>query len=274
MNTEVINSENQVLDWRDQQAWDAAVSIYAQSVVSIETIDSLTKRGIRGCWSDDMSWLADPETYEDFFDCFTAHYSHIKCFHGARPVDVGSYYQLGLVGQNQERVEQQFMVLFQDFPVELLIKAVAEHDYRGKSERGRVYTVCNDRELVDRSGHYLIHGSEYMLALAATLTQLAPSGADLRLRLRQSGIPTVFEMDVPLHAVPNPQLHSLVQTVVASWFQRRLFPNEHHSYDMGFSFEQDLLPSWIVNHYHPKVIRDPHFGGSNYYPDISSYDHC
>lgn len=263
-----------VLDWRKPDEWKSAISSYANDLLNDQLIQHLQSTEISGCWSDDMSWLPDPEVVEHFEVLLRKHYSHIKCFHGARPICVSSYYDQGFVGQSRKIIEDQFRKMYSDLDASLLDKVVLEHKKRGDTEKGKIYFVCDDRDLVEDSGHYLIQGSEYIMALAASLTRYSNQAEDYRLRLRASGIPTVFEVDLLLTQIPGIQIEELVRCIIASWVGERIFPGDQCEYEMGFVVHSDVGAESIVSHFHPRRIKDPHFGGIWYYPELLSCEVC
>jgi hypothetical protein len=163
-----------------------------------------------------MSWLLHPSIVDDFRELFLGFYSHMKGFHGCRPISVRSYYERGMLGQDDSGVLEAFRRIFSDVDARYLDAAIAEMGARGDNERGRIYFLCDDVELVKFCGHYLIQGSEYLIALAACLGAQRFSDEDFRMRLRTSGIPTIFEADIPLSYVPPAQIDGLMRSVARS----------------------------------------------------------
>ncbi len=111
--------------------------------------------------------------------------------------------------------------------------------------------------MINGFGHYVIHGSEYLLGLATKLTRSNPD-EDYRQRLRTIGIPTVLEVDIPVSYLTHRQQLSLARTILAAWGQlrtrRALSLGSAPCYVIG----QNIPPECIKRHYHPHQIHDAH----------------
>jgi hypothetical protein len=263
-----------ILDWRDKKKWTSDLNSYAKKILNKKLVNQLLDNDIKGCWADDMSWLPEQNIVKSFKKLFEKFYTHIKCFHGSRPINVSSYYENGLVGQNRDVIESQFRELFSDVDINLIEKCIEKLNNRGESEKGKIYFACNDNNLIEDSGHYLIQGSEYIMSLATCLVRQNNHNEDFRLRLREIGIPTIFEVDIPLEYIPGYQINELVQSIIAAWGNQHLFPDEYHDHEMGFVIYKDIEPSNIVDHWHPKRIKDPHSGHVWYYSEVTVCEMC
>lgn len=259
-----------ILDWRKKEEWLSSINEYAGDLIGDDLLVKIRSKKVKGCWSDDMSWLPDEEIVAALEIRFKEYYSHVKSFHGCRPIDVRSYYEKGLLGQNGSLLESQFRKIFEDVSGDLVEKAILDSDDRRSDEKGKIFFVCDDRNLIEDCGHYLIQGSEYIMAMAASLCRFDGSGEDYKLRLRKAGIPTIFEVDIPLEQVPSNQINELVRTILATWGTNNLFPKDIHDYDMSFVLHSDVNPKNISSHSHPKKINDPHFYNSQYRPKVTS----
>ncbi len=263
-----------ILDWRETEDWKNAVQTYAREFLHEGLITDLRESGVTNCWSDDMSWLPNSTIVESIEEAFCCYYSEVKCFHGARPSNVASYFESGLLGQNQDYLEEEFCRIFSDVEERHLRQAVLELESRGLSEKGKVYLVCDDRDLVEECGHYLIQGSEYIMALAATLARRSSASEDYRLRLRKIGIPTIFEVNLPVSMIPALQLNELIRCIIASWCSGQLASEDEYDYEMNFAIHNDIGAKHIVGHYHPNRIRDPHIELEWYTPAQISCEVC
>ena len=253
-----------VLDWRTENDWLSELSNYAGDLLGNELLEEIRENGIKGCWSDDMSWLPGKDIDKEVEARFVDYYSHVKAFHGCRPLTVRSYYESGILGQNRGKITEQFKSVFSDVDDALLEEAIRDLEDRGHREDGKVYFVCDDQDLIESCGHYLIQGSEYIMAMATSLYRLSGRQEDYRLRLREIGIPTVFEVDIPLEVIPNYQISEVVGAILATWGTLNLFPDDYYKQDMSFVIHDDLPPRCIIGHSHPEKILDPHFGNSWY----------
>lgn len=249
-----------LFDWMDSDRWLADIPAYGERTLNNAVLTTLATSRPDGFWSDDLSWF--PQNAADFeLDRqFAGYYTHIRAYHACRPTDVGSYLQHGLLGQNRTLIESSFRSIFSDVDEALLDRAIDAMDSRGNHENGKIYFSCDPHELVEYCGHYLLQGSEYLMALAARLCEYDPGLEDYRLRLRRTGIPTVFEVGIPVEQIPVPQRHGLMKSIISAWAYHHLAPNEDAGDSMGFVLHSDLGPRNILSHFHPASVPDPHFG--------------
>ncbi|WP_247558689.1 hypothetical protein [Bradyrhizobium sp. 138] len=68
-----------------------------------------------------------------------------------------------------------------------LPEAIAQFD--DDHEEGLLYVVADDQALVNEANHYLIYGSEWISAVL---------GHTYRHVLKETGVPTLLEIDLPL----------------------------------------------------------------------------
>ena len=261
-----------LFDWVSKTQWLADVPKYASPLLTSKTVRKLRKERPE-CWSDNFDWLQPQDADSLFAELFYDHYTHIRCFHGARPIDVGSYLTDGILGQSSSTIEVTFRKVFADLPKESLDMALDEFLDRKNNEQGKLWVLLEEKELVQNCGHYLIQGSEYVMALAASLCRIH-RGEDYRLRLRDIGTPTIFEAHVPIDCFADNQVISLTRSVLSGWGQ---FVSGN---DLGFDscpclvLYRDIEPEQIAAHSHPARIRDPHFGFSQYNNPKVKCDHC
>lgn len=251
-----------LFDWIDREAWLAEVPKYASAILTRQVQAKIAKARPK-CWSDDFTWLPAENGEERFLNAFADYYENIRAFHGCRPVDLKSYFDHGLQGQTAEVLEMQFLSIFRDLPEQKLRQALEEFSARKESERGRFWVVLDEGELIERCGHYLIQGSEYLMALAATLCRLAP-GEDYRMRLRNHGIPTILELHIPIRHLLKPQVNVLARLVLAAWGEVVAKRQLGMGYSPCLTVRRTVEPQYIVGHTHPARIRDPHLGRSTY----------
>ena len=194
---------------------------------------------------------------------FKEAYSKIRLFHACRPSDIGSYIQKGLFPLSTIDADNGARTLFRSQKIPLvseraLSDAVAELSRENRG--GYLYLSLDDIGLVRDAWHYLIYGSEYHAALAATLFKR--TGVDCLAVLQKIGIPTVFACGVPLGYVPESTLQSLVcelisRAILESGFQKKAA----RTIDFTFTFSVKLPASVIKTHYHPSRILDRKNGG-------------
>ncbi len=260
-----------VLDWRNRRAWLSAIRVYAGNLLTPEIRTTLEIRRPE-CWSDVMNWLPDHERLlAAFTDQMSSYYSHLKAFHGCRPESLATYHELGLQGQRPERIIETFRSIFSDVPRQDVDSAIQKMQHRGAAERGRIWLSADDEEMVRDFGHYMIHGSEYLLALAAHLGTGVYCDEDYRQRLKNFGIPTVLEVDVPIEMFSKVERRALARCILSEWGQLRARRPLRMSSTPCYVVQHDIPAQCIKSHYHPPRIRDVHCSSTMYY---SKQLHC
>lgn len=270
----VPETEKNILDWRNQSNCQLELNNYADDILNDEVRLYIVNQNVTYCFSDNMSFLPDESIVEKVIEKIKLFYNFVKAFHGCRPVALKSYYDHGLQGQSFDPIEKLFKKIFADFDEEILDKVIFDAKNRNYSEEGSIFFVCNDQELIEDCGHYLIQGSEYLQGLAARLMKIQSNGIDHRLRLRKYGVPTILEVNIPVSIIPYYQLKELAQTLIADWGNRLLDVRENYDDNMGFRIYEPITPSHIVNHYHPRNINDPHYYPSVYRSKKITCDMC
>lgn len=262
-----------VLDWRNRAEWLYAASKYGGHVLTPALRRTLGKTRPK-CWSDDMSWLPDWEDLvPEFVFCLAEYYTHLKAFHGCRPIALSSYYEHGLRGQDGDQLITLFRETFADVPTPDLDAAIAVLGDRSTRERGAIWLVSDDREMIEEYGHYLIQGSEFLMALAAQLG-VSRLGEDYRFRLREHGVPTVLEIELPVVIVPSNNIEEVAKSVLSAWGQSVTTQGIGSSVSPCYVIRRTIEAECIVGHVHPAKIRDPHRGNIQYINTQRTCDVC
>lgn len=261
-----------LFDWFDSKTWLSEVSYYAEDFLS-RRVQNQIKKSKPACWSDDFGWLPVVDGAEKFAASFARYYQSIRCFHGCRPESLESYYNNGLLGQAADSLESHFLEIYKDVPKHKLIEVITEFQSRKVVEHGKSWVVLNRYELVEESGHYLIQGSEYLMALAATLCRKCP-GEDYRMRLRSIGIPTIIELHIPFDQLQGCDVQSLSNIVLASWGERIAQRSLGVTYNPCLEINGTVAAKYLVSHTHPKRIRDPHCGFNWYMNERTACSYC
>jgi hypothetical protein len=265
--------KERILDWRNRRSWLGSIRFYASDLLTERTRQRL--RQIRPhCWSDVMDWLPNHEDLVPAFgERFAQYYSHVKAFHGCRPESLCTYYSQGLLGQDSERIKSAFRQIFADVDTCDLNEAIERMERRDGSERGRIWLTADDRRMMEEFGHYAIHGSEYLLALAAKLTVINAS-EDFRLRLRKVGIPTILEVDIPMTQVSSFNKMEVARMILSEWGQLITRQPLGRGSAPCYVVDEDISPECIKAHYHPQKIRDFHGFTSTYINHTIECDMC
>lgn len=267
-------TNTKIFDWRKRRSWLASIRHYAGHVLTAELRGYLLQERPE-CWSDNLSWLPDSRyILSEFVSGLTGYYTHFKGFHGCRPLRLSSYYEEGLLGQNSDLLCDMFRKIFSDAPKAHVESVIKQFSDRSDGERGAMWLVGSDQFLIKECGHYLIQGSEYVMALAAHLGH-SPSGEDYRFRLRNYGIPTILEVDVPVCLVPATQHVEVAKMILSEWGQlaaRRPMPFGDDP--PCYVVRQNIPPECVRDHYHPERIIDPHQGRRPYTNHLLTCDMC
>lgn len=216
--------------------------------------------------SDDLTWLEDRvrdvhsvsiDAMELMVEALQRRYRNLRAAHGSRPTDVAVLYREGLVPLDPARIHARAREIFLSVDYPEVTEVLLEQAIEGVGHVGRadrVWFECNETELVRRNGHYMLYGSEYLLAIAAHM-----DGRDYRPELKRFGEPVVFICDVPLSWLHPGALRAFAGTAVEVLFEELMGETDGPSptRGAGFSIRQTLPPDHIVGHYVPLVGRDP-----------------
>lgn len=219
-------------------------------------------------WNDDATWkrfvsLAREGQLDEIRDVLDE-YTHIAVYHGCRPEDPNTYYQQGLKiadpDELNRRAEQIFLT--PEFPGVTKAKLQqAISDDSPTSDR-KLYVVLDDKLFMESSAHYLIYGSEYLLRLANRLNGRGMVRPDV---LKRYGIPTLFEIHVPVQELPQEQWRPFAKNLILICGDRDV--DQRPLLNLGFTFQKALPGSWIKKHIHPEEIKDRTCG----FPSIYRY---
>lgn len=262
-----------VLDFQSSEKLLSDLRSYAGDIFSPKLVRKLQRKKIDGCWSDNMAWTTIEDIDQILLDRVCCYYSAIKGYHGCRPLSLEPYYQCGLKGQSSEEITKKFLELFSDVDSSALKAAINEMKDRGEREKGSIFFVTHYDDLIDWCGHYLIHGSEYLMALAVRLQQFA-KGEQFSNRLKKVGIPTIIEVNIPLSHIGQSCLLELCREIIAHWGSRFLLNEESDLTNTSIVTHRTIDPKQIIRHFHPKWIRDPHSGFTTYVNQHESCPQC
>lgn len=266
--------KQRTLDWRKRRSWLGSIRFYASDLLD-PALRSHLQRNRPDCWPDDLTWLPDDdELVPAFCEKLTGYYSHVKAFHGCRPENLRSYYELGLQGQQIDRIQTRFRQLFHDVDPARVQQALDEMQTRSTSEKGKIWLSGDDRDMLKDYGHYAINGSEYLMALAAELNGVSGRGVDYRWRLREIGVPTILEVDIPFSLVQEVQQVQLAKMILSAWGQNMTGRQLGRDAPPCYIIRQDIPPDCIKGHYHPERIRDPHRAHAMYVNQVTRCEMC
>lgn len=129
-----------VLDWSDAYRLVDEARHYAGSVLDADLEQEVLERKPKACYSDDLNtWLPDNSVLEYFAERLQRHYTHVKGFHGCRPLDVRTYYERGLLCQDFATIERIFRTVYSDVLDAHIGSALRSMNRRAEMERGRLF---------------------------------------------------------------------------------------------------------------------------------------
>jgi hypothetical protein len=268
---ERIPAPGSTWDYRAYRTWRSDIWKLLEELVDDDVKSAFLADPPEYVVSDDLSWLdriiwkvkrREVDSKGFLVTQIGQRYDALRAVHGTRTSDVERFYREGLrpldpaVAHEQAReifLSGRFPELDEGRLVEA-IRAVGT-DLR----EGRVYFEANEQMLIDLAGHYMLYGSEYVLAIAARLAERGRY--DYRQVLKARGAPTLFICDVPLRLIAPRLLSEFAGNALEMVFQelldgRKFKPDR--SRGAGFWIGERLCPSHIAGHYHPVVTRDTH----------------
>jgi predicted nucleic acid-binding protein len=187
----------------------------------------------------------------------------VRAYHAASPENVASYYAHGL--RTLDCVEWDGWIRafyldgsFPELTADDVDGAIAE--LHSEQRQGALFLALDDRPFVHQAGHYLIYGSEYVMAVAAGLTRR--KGRDYRRCLRGVGTPTVFACDVPISLLPGREVRYLCSTLIEGLIgHRRRRKGPAREVDHTIELRDPIPAPCVRGHYHPDEVIDYHDRG-------------
>lgn len=174
-------------------------------------------------------------------------YSHIRGYHGCRPLSLDTYYKNGIVPINKnDALKLALYLLNNDRISEDKIAGVFNSHWSSLMDSQKyVWLTLKRDELIDHCGHYLIYGSEFICGIAAELF--------CQERLKK-GVPTIFHCDVPIEKIPLDYLEDINERIQSG-----------DGNNCGFKVFGAINSDEIIKCEHPTKILDPLNGYIPYY---------
>jgi len=268
----MVSSENsRVFMWKAFGEWKSSLKDMFGDILTPE-LEAKVKhnRAI-------VEYCDDPEAFEKLaghsidlmvttekINEFRQRYSHIRVYHGCRPIDVQSYYEKGLLLCDMNALVDRFREIFLsgDYPElteEILQKSIKEAAPYSVGRDGESCLHIDDRFLVEYCGHYLIYGSEYLSGLINHLPIENAKKDQYLFALREIGKPTFLEINLPntTEYIEDGIIYQIIQEMLTGWtFCLAHSRTESCLFDCTFTLNKPLLPKHICSHYHPRKITD------------------
>ncbi len=175
-------------------------------------------------------------------------YTHIRGFHGCRPLSVNDYYNYGIKPIEKLFAKEGAITRLYDEQItpEIVGNLFEKSWVELNSPHISVWLTFLEYELLQNCGHYLIYGSEFICGIA---TQLSCQS-----NLKRFGTPTIFHCNIPLENIPLNYIFDINRMV-----------NDEYC-EGGFRIKEKVSPSEIIACTHPKKIYDP-LTASTYFPE-------
>ncbi len=217
-------------------------------------------------YDDDSEWtqlLASElqtefdDVKEDLIDLLE--HQIVRCYHGCRTEDAGTYFREGLHFHRREKLEARVRNLVEsDARLQWMLPKLAERmaEFPSTVDEHRCFLVLDDRDMIDNAAHYLIYGSEWICSVL---------GYGFRAPLVEKGVPTIIEVDLPLSRTSPGLRRQLASLLLREWtrqFVRK--PTEVLLQDFTFVLHEVLPAKFIMDHYHPLKMKDPLERGALY----------
>ena len=182
-------------------------------------------------------------------------YSGLRAFHGTRTSDVSSFYRNGLLLADNRKLANQARELLRPFASDDLgLESAISKAYAGSTtDEGRAYVALDATLLINSAGHYLIYGSEFVIAAAV---ELGGEFGDLKPQLCEIGRPTVFRIALSPELVRPCFWHELARAV-SEELDSVCDGNAPSELDFTIILHKVVPPNAILSHWHPTRIRDP-----------------
>ena len=257
-----------VWHWQDYTSWKDVIWSLLDDVIDDSVRKAFLESPPEYVVSDDLGWLdkivlrvkgEECDTKELLADRIWGHFRAFRAAHGTRLNTADSIYTNGLKPLEPDDFHEKAREIFLNdtFPeLEEAHLQTAIVDVGTETREGHVYFEASEQFLINHCGHYMIYGSEYLLAIAAHLK----GRRDYRKILKSSGMPTIFVCDIPLELLSDYTILEFAGNALAKVFQE-LLGGEGFEPEGGLGSALSIrtyLPSkCIVGHYHPVVHRDP-----------------
>ena len=252
-----------VWHWQDCSSWREAIREVVSDVLDARVKDAIVGRDLdpSDFCCDDLSWLDEIvlSVHGATIDCVDLlagrveeRFTAIRAAHGTR-TRASSFYDHGIRPPNWSSLLEEAIRSFgrAGFGEMEILRAVEATEIGGPD--GCVYVEANEAHLVEHCAHYMIYGSEDLLAVAS---HLGPRGR-AALRDPERGAPMVFVCDVPMDLIGYADIRSMAGEALTLVCSELLGDSELRIGQSGLCIRGAIPPENIVGHYSPKTLVDP-----------------
>lgn len=269
-----------IFNWKDYSDWEKEFGYFLRSIMPSDFSSKIK------VFADDIycdfagpfeELIHDEYDYgffdDEFSNYFKGTYSHILTYHGCRPTNIQSYYQNGMLTLDKSKQNKYFSDIFLNDQFEEVTREDVEfaiNEMKKEDRENQLFLGLDDRTLIETAGHYLIYGSEYIMCLAARLSEKL--GNNYQENLRAIGTPTIFKVKLPVAETENDDIINLFPELYRMWIYNNI-KNKNTSVGLDYSFflKNNITSECIIDHYHPDEIRDYHNKAKIYIRKSNSY---
>jgi hypothetical protein len=183
-------------------------------------------------------------------------FSHVRLFHGCRPSHAEEYYRYG-IRRHDQFVLDRARAIFSDqgIPTGDIEIAIANTDLR--TDQGRIFLALDEKDLIANAGHYMIYGSESVMAVGADLIRLGYH--DAQAKLSRIGRPALFTCDLPVGLLLDRYVREIAESLYSQYrLSRGRRPRYPALRDHTVVVHADIPASALVSHTSPIFIPDWH----------------
>lgn len=273
---EPIEVADEPIRWTKSGSWLPRINSILNAMFGPRATLRLQEVDVAGLYEDDPDWVsiaakaahASEERLvaaiaEGLASC------NVRVFHGTRTADARSFISHGIKLHDRQEMESLVRSLVQRATDLNWLEPTLDSRFAETShltDHGRCYVVADERVLIEECGHYLLGGSEFLQGI------LGPCRAQ---SLFESCAPTVVEVDLPLRWVSESQQLQFASKLIGEWARlSRLACEKPRRLDFTFVLCEAVPASWIVGHFHPAVVYDPHRMRRPVRSKITSCDAC
>ena len=251
--------------FEDSSTWMPKLNTFLRGRLKKGHLDRWHAHDFSNLYDDDSEWtdilageLKDGlERIEaDLADWLSA--KVVRLVHGCRPVSLASYMQHGI----RAYVPCTFQKTLEEW---LMKKGVAPHRHaimdraESLSDRGddpSVFLALDERDLLRRSGHYVVYGSEWLTSVL---------GSSCRGLLKRVGVPTLLYVKWPLASASQAERLQFSRRLLREWIRLTCLSAAAPSFaDFTFVAAGGVSAGLIQGHWHPSAIVDPLEGFRRY----------
>lgn len=256
------NTARSPIQWTNLTTWHPWLTSILRDLLQPFAVDRLRTGEATYLHDDDSEpldlvvseFVGSEEGFFEFIDQALEH-SRLRTFHGTRTADARSFVDEGIRLHDRAQLEAHVRSLVAQNDALRAWAGRLDAEFARSAhlvDHGRCFVVVDERVLIEECGHYLLGGSEFVQGILGPYAAQAVLG---------DSAPTVIEVDLPLTRVRPSQLREFSRTLIGEWAKvlRRSYSTPSRL-DFSFCLREAVPSSWIVGHFHPLVVNDPHDG--------------